>query len=314
MPIAPIQAACFAERMLNPFRGICNVVEIQGADAVSRDGERWTLFVHGECEEALVEDGSIQEVETPDVKWATWSAEHGLRRAPVRRVIDHVFIDVIGGQLLEAVMTYGQDVPFPLRDCFEMWLLDRREQPLALVASSCDRSELEDPTTLQWRAGQLACRGFHARSRTEDDRPHSELVADLIAGAAHGAGWFRREPDGSGSPLGGGRHLPRGAFPELLLKTSWPDPAAAALVRDFLDWQAPWLLQLQDLSFPTRAGLELAAGRRALELAERHRLYPEVVEQSQVAAALVEARLRRSAEPPPEVVAEPDPLFPFFNE
>lgn len=59
--------------MLNPFHGIVNVVEIEGADAVCSDSETWTLFVHGTTEVAELPDGSRHQVETAEVKYGLWS-------------------------------------------------------------------------------------------------------------------------------------------------------------------------------------------------------------------------------------------------
>jgi hypothetical protein len=47
----------YSQRMLNPYHGLVQVVEIDGADAVSRDGLTWTLYLQGEqeaCRRALL--------------------------------------------------------------------------------------------------------------------------------------------------------------------------------------------------------------------------------------------------------------------
>lgn len=63
----------YSQRMLNPFHGIVNVVEIEGADVVCSDGETWALFVRGTTKVAELPDGSRHEVETPEVKYGLWS-------------------------------------------------------------------------------------------------------------------------------------------------------------------------------------------------------------------------------------------------
>jgi hypothetical protein len=42
----------YSQRMLNPDHGMVNVVELTGADAVSRDCVNWTLYIQGGSEEA----------------------------------------------------------------------------------------------------------------------------------------------------------------------------------------------------------------------------------------------------------------------
>lgn len=65
-----------------------------------------------------------------------------------------------------------------------------------------------------------------------------------------------------------------------------------ALLREFLDWQAPWLLQLQNLSVEQRDYLEQQAVQRTGESARCHRLYPKLIDEARITAARVEAKLR----------------------
>jgi hypothetical protein len=130
-----IDAEIYAERMLNPFHGVVNVVEISGADAVSRDGRIWTLYVHGE--RATLEDDPWTGVQTPDTKFGIWSASDGLRRAPVRSSADYATLQSRGLQLLAAVEHNSRRLPFPLVDRHELWLLDAKTRlPLALLQSA----------------------------------------------------------------------------------------------------------------------------------------------------------------------------------
>lgn len=59
---------CFSERLLSPFRGIANVIDTGEADAVSRDGLNWELYIHGEIEEEIVIDGKAHPVTAPDTR------------------------------------------------------------------------------------------------------------------------------------------------------------------------------------------------------------------------------------------------------
>ena len=65
-------------------------------------------------------------------------------------------------------------------------------------------------------------------------------------------------------------------------------------MRDFLAWQAPWLLTLQGIPDGTRATLERAAFRQATRVADLYRLYPSVLDDARLNAARVEAALRSS--------------------
>ena len=43
------EVRCFAQRMLNAFRGVMHCVVSPWADAVTKDGRSWTLYVRKEC-------------------------------------------------------------------------------------------------------------------------------------------------------------------------------------------------------------------------------------------------------------------------
>lgn len=320
---------CYSQRMLNPFHGIVNVIEIAGADAVSSDGETWTLFVHGERETCELADGSRQAVETPDVKFGVWSAKHGLQRAPIRNEADYGFVDHVGRYLLEVIRRHSGTLPFPLRDRYELWLLDSAfDLPLVLIDSCCRQSDIGDGMPLKWRTGVMARSHFQvaeALARRLGGANPTEVVERIVnraAGARPRAQWFLRGGELSGKairslrvePELANRLLPAAAFPEQQLRSHWPDHTDQALVRAYLDWLAPWLLMLQHLSDVTRDRLERAAGQRAMLLAESHSLFPKVIDNERIIAARVEAGLRRAAGEGQNTNPQADALFPFFNE
>ncbi len=91
------------QRMLIPYHGIVNLVEIDGADAVCRDGVDWMLCIQGGTEPEPGNDGFGQQVSLPDLEFGDWSRATGLKRTSVRHVTDYHRLDQIGGRLLEAV-------------------------------------------------------------------------------------------------------------------------------------------------------------------------------------------------------------------
>lgn len=299
----------YGQRMLNPYHGVVNVVEIDGADAVTRDGVKWMLYLQGKREEELLDDGTMDVFHTPDIKFGAWTSHGGLRRAPVRSVIDFEAVQARGMALLEAVRHSAPHGPFALADRFECWLLAADgHRPIALIDSACERPG--DTLSLPaWRPGQASHHEFVSPRFTEatdcplpTDLTHAARLARAVNRAAGDqplAQWFARRADGSGAGVADA-HLPAGlrartleapCFPELMLTTEWWDDGIRKLAEDFLAWQAPWLLQLQHLCRDTRARLECAARRRARLTASLHHLYPAVVEERQIRAALVEARL-----------------------
>lgn len=320
----------YSQRMLNPFHGIVNVLELYDADAVSRDGVNWALFIRGDREFEEGENGTLIPVETPDIKFGDWSREQGLRRAPVRFVTDYDRLDALGMHLLEAVREHSDELPFPLCDHYEFWLLHGGSGlPLALLDSACNPMKLEMPYRPAFRAGIRSRTRFVQNSEEavnpdNTDRSPSERLEKIInaaAGHPHRAQWFKRGPDGSGIGLEGvnidvdleGRHLDAEDFPELLIRDDLPNAEEVVLIRDYLDWQAPWLLQLQFLTEASRALLEQVACRQVHEIAKYYLLYPEVIDQERITAAMVESRLR-CAHAAPKQEEEEEPLYPFGNE
>ena len=322
----------YGQRMLNPYPGVLNAVEIPGADALTRDGIEWILYLHGETVPGDHPVGDEASFRTPDIKLGTWSANGGLRRAPVRSVVDSAALEARGRRLLDTIRQLAPKVPFPLRDHYELWLLDKDSgRPLALLDSRCtppDRLR-EEPN---WRAG-VRCKREFSSSRLSglEQQPdpgapasHGERLEVLVNGTAGPrpvAEWFERLPDGSGRSLGGNnlptqredRRLAATCFPELLLTTRWRDPAAKALSTDFTCWQAPWLLQLQTLSPETRDRLEDAACCRPRLTSTTYRLFPEISNPARLKSALVEARLREVNEPP-QAPREEEQLSTFYIE
>jgi hypothetical protein len=78
------------------------------------------------------------------------------------------------------------------------------------------------------------------------------------------------------------------------LREEWPEPSDRDLVRDYLNWCAPFLLTLPDLDDAHRDRLERAATARAMELDSLYRLYPKILNPGLVKSLRVEARIRRS--------------------
>jgi len=208
--------------------------------------------------------------------------------------------------MVEALPGCLERLPFPLMDRYQLWLLDRKRRPLALLAATMDPTHMAELRPQPWAATELSEHGFHSPTlaelgigRLEGDNPraHAARLEQLVrtaGGQPPRREWFERRSDGSGTALDGGRQLDTAAFPNLLLRQEWDDPADSGLVSDYLEWCAPWLLTLPDLDDATRGRLERSARARALEVEARHRLYPRIIHPELIEAARVEARLRRS--------------------
>ena len=91
-----------------------------------------------------------------------------------------------------------------------------------------------------------------------------------------------------------GRIIDAEDFPEYFISTRHGNDYLNRLVRGFIEWQAPWLLLLDTLAQEQRQYFEQCARRQALIVDQQYLLYPEVIDESFIRAARVEAKLRRS--------------------
>lgn len=306
---------CYGQRMLSPFRGVMHCVVTDLADAVTTDGRRWTLYVRGECLYDDPDEIRDQAISVSDVKYGSWSAHQGFQRAPIRLPTFEHKVCAAGDRLLDAVREHAPSLPFPLADHIELWLLHGTSgRPLALIGSSCNTKEREPPNPLRWTPGQACMAELAAAQRL------AAVVAEL-AGQQPIARWFERHADGSATCCDPSANthdaantLDADAFNGFQLNASLLDKEDITLLEAVEQWQAPSLLQLPTLSQARRHQLETVACRHAMRLAEQLPLYPCVLDETAITAALVEARMRHSHAAPAIPEAGDRALSPYYLE
>ena len=227
-----------------------------------------------------------------DIRYGHWSAEKGLKRGPLFPSDDFKRLEHMGAVVYEHLLEVHRDVPFAFRDQFELWLLDRNNQPLALLHSVRTDSETDTKPPLDWRAGMAAQEHFQSTAITDLAESAGIYLTRYVNSLSSGvAQWFRRSDDGAGLGLhtlkGGealrGRVLEAEAFPPLFIATAGMDAAHTRLVHDYHAWQAPWMLLLPHLDPATRSALEACACQQA-EMIEKHcRLYPAIIDRPALA-------------------------------
>ena len=296
-----MEIECYAQRLLNPFRGVVHTVRYRSAEAVTTDGVEWDIYV---ANDALL-DGlgrAGRRAQISDIRYGRWSVERGLKRGPLFPSDDFRRLEDMGAVVYEHLLQVHREVPFPFLDQFELWLLDHDERPLALLHSVRNDSETDTRPPLDWRAGIAAQEGFRSTAIAGlAESPAAHLTRHVNSLASGVAQWFRRSDDGAGLGLhalrGGealrGRVLEAEAFPPLFIATAGMDAAHVRLVEDYHAWQAPWLLLLPHLDATTRGALEACAWRQAEQVEKHCRLYPAVIDRHALMAARVEAALVR---------------------
>lgn len=311
-----MQIECYAQRLLNPFRGVVHTIRYQSAEAVTTDGIEWDIYV---ANDALLEGlgRAGKRAQISDIRYGHWSAETGLKRGPLFPSDDFKRLEEMGAVVYEHLLEVHRDVPFDFRDQFELWLLDRNDQPLALLHSVRTHSETDTRPPLDWRAGMAAQERFHSAAIADLAESAGAYLTRYLNSLSSGAvQWFCRTDDGAGlglHTLKGGEHL-RGrvleaeAFPALFIATAGMDAAHTRLVHDYHAWQAPWMLLLPHLDRATRSALEACACQQAESIEKHCRLYPAVIDRAALQAARVEAALVRS-QPRSQT---PDDVMPMF--
>lgn len=298
---------CYAQRLLNPYRGTMHTIKYEAAEAVTLDGVHWDIYVSNDS--LLVGLDANRWTQITDIRFGAWSARTGLKRGPIYPSDDFLQMEEMGAIVYQYLTQVHHKVPFPFRDRFELWLLDQEGQPLALLNSVVEEREIDLETAIEWRAGYVARDHFVSDALPASGVAPSDQLTRHInarAGTQPVAQWIRREADGSGIGLRGigyadvfeGRRLPATAFPPLLFTTDWMDDAHRRLAADFHAWQAPWLLALPDMAIHLRGELEQHARGQAEVVEKLHRLYPATVDEKAIKAALVEAVMCR-AQPAP---------------
>ncbi len=293
-----MEIRCYSRRLLSPFHGVQQVLTIPGGIAESLDGGLWKLYV---ADERIVSHTGLSEV-----RYGDWSRQRGLQRSKIRGTAPSGLIETIGDRLVEALQRYAEQIPFPLADRFECWLLHGESgRPLALLDSAVEHDALAAIDSPTWYPGGAEGRRFASEAGDIDDL--TRLIRDA-AGRRPSAVWIERQTrEGIASD---GKRYRTEAFPPMLLSTDWPSPSAWRLVTDYLDWQAPWLLQL-DLDQGLRERLEQAAWQRPRETERVFRLFPQICDDRGLTVTRVKARLLNER-PPADLPREP--FYPFYNE
>ncbi|MBT8126844.1 MAG: hypothetical protein HKP12_00830 [Gammaproteobacteria bacterium] len=315
---------CYSQRLLNPFRGVVNIIRYQYAEAVTSNGVHWDIYVSNDSLlDGLVSKGSVQ---TSDIRYGRWSKHTGLTRGPIYPSDEFFMLEAMGAVVYQHLLKVYDQLPFPFMDTIELWLLDKEKKPLALLNSAVNEADIDAYQLLDWRAGRLSREAF--RSESVDVAGHgaaycaADILIDYINNCADtppAAQWFKKNQDGSATGIMGhnidpsltGRILAAECFHPFFISTLHDDDYYSALVHDFIYWQSPWLLLLDTLNTEERENFENHARKQAMIVDQQYLLYPAVIDQSFIRAARVEAKLRRSQQ---EKVDQDEVMSTFYIE
>ena len=305
---------CYAVRRLNPFRGVIQILQSHECRAISVNGSHWEIQIKAIKPDDLWGSESPGEPIYRYIRFGTWTEATGLKQVPAHPFLDLTKMFEKSEEIIQQLQTAIQQLPFPLEDNYEQWLLDGEQRmPLALLQSVVSADEMPLHIGHSWIAADTSSKDFPSPTADQEHPPHpkdtnphphlSALTNIMRNKAGHAlTQWFKRAADGSGAALPldkfpelNGRILPTEQFPELLIGSHNGNTYEQALISDYLHWQSPLLLTLQQLSKTTRAELEIHAAQQALYVSELWRIYPETINPDFINTARVEARLRTAS-------------------
>ncbi|MDH5472588.1 MAG: hypothetical protein OEY87_06705 [Gammaproteobacteria bacterium] len=290
-----------------------NIVEYKGAQAVSTDGIHWDIYVR---DNDLVSDlTNSHKVQTNDIRYGRWSETQGLKRGALYPSESFKNLEHQGAVVYQYLLKHHQDIPFAFKDNYELWLLDYKNRPLALLKSAIKEDDIELDTPLSWNLS-IDCRKnfytniFKALCTNQQFTNPADYLISYINGFASNtrcAQWFKRDNNGDATGIEAinletdliKRQLSCKHFPAFYIQQDNHDAVHEQLISDFLCWQAPFFLLLDNLDYETRSRLEHQARQRAPVIDEIFHLYPEIINQDIINAARVEALFRRT-NPEPE--------------
>ena len=275
---------CYAKRLLNPFQGVIQVIAIEHAEAETTDGINWVLYVF---HEDIVSHTGMSEI-----RYGSWNRKEGLQLSMVRGTESNNFIDVLGERITDALIEHADTVPFTLNDCYECWLLSEDGQLLALLdtVDHEDKKRSFDGST--WQPCKSDTEAFISPFGDTDSL---KKLIRTRAGSDLRTVWVRREISEFGytgdAVKDDGEIIPASEIPQRLLLESWINSDDSNLVKDYLAWQAPWLLQLDSYDNETRRTIETQAWKRPLLCARQFNLFTKVLDAKNLNAVRVQARL-----------------------
>jgi len=191
-----MQIECYAQRLLNPFRGVVHVIVINRPRRSRPTHRVGYLCGNDALLDAWAAPGGVRRFPTSATALV---GRKGLKRGPLFPSDDFKRLEDMGAVAYEHLLQVHRNVPFGFRDAFELWLLDRQDQPLALLHSVRTHSETDTRPPLDWRAGMAAQE--HFQSAAIADLPESagpyltRYVNSLASGVAQ---WFHRSDEGAG--------------------------------------------------------------------------------------------------------------------
>lgn len=291
--MAPLsRVRSYAIRRVNPFLGVLQVIETRGGRAISANGVVWDIEVLAERSAGW---GRLNRnnKQVAYYRYGLWSLEDGLVNRPLAPHLESDPLTQQSQELIECIRERLQQLPFSLEDNHELWLFDKHDQrPIALLASATDDSILPSPEPKYWKSC-IGANGVPSQYRFPDARALEEQMKQVAGFNVH-KHWITRQVDGSGNMDVSNILIDVETFPPFLLTEDWPEAEQVKRACAYLEWIAPGLLTLQQLSSTERERMEKCLHIQAVSVEHHWHLYPEIMDEKYLTAAKVQCRIQQS--------------------
>ena len=296
----------FSIRRLNPFNGVLQLFTTAHARALSSNGLKWEIQVLSDRPQGLW--ANIPFAGQQFYTFGLWSQTEGFSQVPLNPLFNTSGMLDAAQQLREGLEPCLGQLPFPMADVYELWLLDKTDgKPVALLNSARSEAELEHREVSRWSAAEPDDSGFVSDTLRHkpltldnDDNPrrHTAILEALMqerSGHNQRRAWYLRDEKMAGAAVRDGEHdLPAELFPELPVSLDWQNAEDHQLIMDYILWKAPQMLLLPGISPTTREMLEKLAVKNPTLIDRFWRLIPEIHDKTLLNKARVEARIRLS--------------------
>lgn len=282
----------YAIRRVNPFLGVLQVIDTIDGRALSANGVVWDIEVRAEQPAAW---GSLNQNKRRMAyyRYGLWSLKDGLVSRPLAPHLDNDPLTHQCHALIDCINARIEQLPFKLEDTRELWLFDKDNQrPLALLATATAESPRLFPKPKYWSA----CIGANGVPSQRRFPATTELEAQVKQAAGFNVQkhWVIRQDDGSGIIESTNNRMKADAFPAFLLTEAWPETDQVKRARGYIEWISPALLTLQHLSRDERERMEKNLHIQAISVEHHSQLYPEIIDDKLIRAALVQCCLQKA--------------------
>lgn len=296
----------FSIRRLNPFNGVLQVVATADARALSSNGQRWEIQVLSDSPQGLW--ANIPFSGKQFYTFGLWSQTEGLHRVSLNPLFNTTGMLKSAQRLIERLEPKLEQLPFPLLDIYELWLLDEVDGvPIALLESARTESEMQQKVFKRWSAAEPGDFSFVSQQLTEKGLPendgynpqvHASVLEALVQGRCgqnqRRAWYLRDDKQDAKVVMHEEADQPAECFPELPVSLDWQEPDDHQLIMDYVTWKAPQILLLPGLAPSTRERFEELAVKNPAQIDRLWQLIPEIHNKTLLNKARVEARIRLS--------------------